>query len=95
MPELIPLERIEKRIYLIRGHKVMLDRDLAELYGVKTKRLNEQVSRNGERFPADFFFQLTKEETYNWRSQIGVGLINSVDDVSRCSSIPFAIESTL
>jgi len=59
---LIPAERIETRILLIRGQKVVLDADLAELYGVKTKRLNEQVKRNRERLPADFMFQLTQEE---------------------------------
>jgi hypothetical protein len=67
--DLIPAERIEKAILLIRGQKVMLDRDLAELYGVPTKRLNEQVSRNRKRFPADFMFQLSKDELENWRSQ--------------------------
>ena len=60
---------IEKKIYLIRGRKVMLDRDLAELYGVETKRLNEQVRRNLRRFPDDFMFLLTKEETLILRSQ--------------------------
>jgi hypothetical protein len=58
---LIPLETIERRIYVIDGHNVMLDFDLAELYGVTTSRLNEQVKRNMERFPADFAFQLTRE----------------------------------
>ena len=53
---------IEDRIYVVRGKQVMLDRDLAELYGVETKRLNEQVRRNFERFPDDFMFQMTKEE---------------------------------
>ncbi|MEW6102984.1 MAG: ORF6N domain-containing protein [bacterium] len=62
MDNLIPRERIEARIFLIREKKVMLDRDLAELYEVSTKRLNEQVRRNRERFPSDFMFQLTKEE---------------------------------
>ncbi|OGE76366.1 MAG: hypothetical protein A3K05_04065 [Candidatus Doudnabacteria bacterium RIFCSPHIGHO2_01_48_18] len=66
---LIPLETIERRIFLIRGHKVMIDRDLAELYGVPTKRLNEQVRRNIKRFPADFMLQLTAEETRLLRSQ--------------------------
>lgn len=66
---LIPVEHIEKAILLIRGQKVMLDRDLAELYGVSTKRLNEQVKRNLARFPADFMFQLDQEEFENWRSQ--------------------------
>jgi hypothetical protein len=65
---LIPIERIEAKILLIRGQKVMLDRDLAELYGVPTKRLNEQVRRNLKRFPEDFMFQLTKEEAGSLRS---------------------------
>ena len=58
----IPMERIERRILLVRGQKVMLDADLAELYGVKTKALNQAVKRNPERFPADFMFSLTCEE---------------------------------
>ena len=58
----MPLARSESRIMLIRGQKVMIDADLAELYGVPTKRLNEQVKRNQERFPADFMFQLTAAE---------------------------------
>jgi len=66
---LIPAERIEKAILLIRGQKVLLDRDLAELYEVSTKRLNEQVRRNLRRFPEDFMFQLSKDELENWRSQ--------------------------
>jgi hypothetical protein len=67
---LIPAERIEKAILLIRGHKVMLDRDLAELYGVPTKVLNQSVRRNLKRFPDDFMFQLSQEELENWRSQM-------------------------
>jgi hypothetical protein len=67
---LIPAERIEKAILLVRGHKVMLDRDLAELYGVPTKVLNQAVRRNSKRFPVDFMFQLTKPEFEDWRSQI-------------------------
>lgn len=63
-------KRIEDRIRLIRGLRVMLDRDLAELYGVATSRLNEQVKRNAERFPDDFMFQLTREEAASLRSQI-------------------------
>jgi hypothetical protein len=62
-------EIIINKIYLIRGHKVMLDSDLAELYGTETKRLNEQVNRNAERFPKDFMFRLTKEELENLKSQ--------------------------
>jgi hypothetical protein len=60
---LVPVERIEHAILLIRGQKVMLDSDLAALYGVPTKRLNEQVRRNQERFPDDFMFRLTQEES--------------------------------
>ena len=62
MYELIPIERVERKIYLIRGQKVMLDRDLAEIYGVKTFVLNQAVKRNRERFPADFMFSLTRQE---------------------------------
>jgi hypothetical protein len=62
MKDLIPKERIESAILLIRGQKVILDMDLARLYGVTTKRLNEQVKRNRKRFPADFMFRLTVEE---------------------------------
>jgi hypothetical protein len=69
LKEPIPIELIERKIYLIRGHNVMLDSDLAELYAVPTKRLNEQVRRNVRRFPADFMFQLTAEETGFLRSQ--------------------------
>lgn len=59
---LIPTEKIDRAILIIRGHKVMLDSDLAEIYGVKTSRLNEQVKRNKDRFPDDFMFQLTSRE---------------------------------
>lgn len=61
-PSIIPAGRIEQAIYLIRGQKVMLDRDLAVLYGVETRVLNQAVKRNAERFPADFMFALTREE---------------------------------
>lgn len=60
---------IASKIYLIRDKKVMLDRDLADLYGVETKRLKESVRRNIDRFPRDFMFELTKEEFSNWRTQ--------------------------
>jgi len=70
--ELVPVERIEQRILLIRGHKVMLDSHLAELYQVRTFRLNEAVKRNRKRFPEDFMLQLTKEEAENLRSQIAI-----------------------
>lgn len=62
MKALTPIEMIEKKILLIRGHKIMIDSDLANLYGVTTKRLNEQVKRNKERFPEEFMFQLTERE---------------------------------
>ncbi|MDD5382983.1 MAG: ORF6N domain-containing protein [Candidatus Margulisbacteria bacterium] len=62
MNSLIPFERIEDRIFFLRGQKVMIDRDLAELYGVATKRLNEAVKRNIRRFPEDFMFQLSRKE---------------------------------
>lgn len=62
MVELVPQEVIERRIFLIRGQKVMLDSDLAELFCVETKHLNRQVKRNIKRFPEEFMFQLTKKE---------------------------------
>ena len=65
-----PVERIEQAIILIRGQKVMLDRDLAELYGIETKVLKQAVRRNIKRFPGDFMFELTKEEFTILRSQI-------------------------
>ena len=63
-------EIIAGKIYLVRGKKVMIDRDLAELYGVETRVLNQSVRRNIKRFPSDFMFQMTKEEMENWKSQI-------------------------
>lgn len=71
----IPVAVIERRIYLIRGQKVMLDSDLAGLYEVPTKRLNEAVKRNAKRFPTDFMFQLTAEEAESLRSQIATSNI--------------------
>ena len=68
---IIPNETIASRIYLIRGEKVMLDRDLAKLFGVETKQLKRQVRRNIERFPLSFMFELTTQEDENIRSQIG------------------------
>ena len=67
-----PLENIENLIQVIRGKQIILDRDLARLYGVETFRLNEQVKRNIERFPEDFMFQLSKEEFENWKSQFAI-----------------------
>lgn len=63
-------EQVMSKIHTVRGYKVMLDRDLAELYQVETKRVNEQVKRNSERFPEDFMFELTQEEWENLKSQI-------------------------
>ena len=67
----IPDEIITSKIFLVRGQNVMIDRDLAELYGVETKQLKRQVRRNRERFPSSFMFELTKEENQELRSQIG------------------------
>lgn len=69
MPNIIPLNYLERRIYIVRGHKVMLDQDLAFLYGVPTGRLNEQVKRNLKRFSKDFMFILTAKEAQFLRSQ--------------------------
>ncbi|MBI1731147.1 MAG: ORF6N domain-containing protein [Gammaproteobacteria bacterium] len=74
MGALVPLEHITRTILILRRHRVILDADLAALYGVTTKRLNEQVKRNSERFPGDFLFRLTHAELEAWnRSQIATG----------------------
>ena len=72
-------ETIVEKIYIIRGRKVMLDRDLAEMYGVEVRVLNQAVKRNSIRFPEDFMFQLTKEEDDSLRSQF---VILKVSDVA-------------
>lgn len=72
MEALVPIEAIEGKIFLIRGQKILLDRDLAQLYGVETRVLNQAVRRNIDRFPADFMFSLTREEIRNL-SQIVIG----------------------
>ena len=74
--QLVPSEFIERKIFLIRGCKVMLDRDLASLYQVPTKRLNEAVRRNLARFPSDFMFQLSDEEFGNLRSQFATSSLS-------------------
>jgi len=79
------VQLIERRIYLIRGQKVMIDADLAELYGVPTSRLNEQVSRNKKRFPEDFMFRLTKEEAENLRSQFAISRFNLRSQIATSS----------
>jgi len=81
--ELIP---IQKMIYEIRGKKVMLDRDLAELYGVEVKVMNQVVKRNMERFPLDFMFRLTEEEWSNLRSQI----VTANENISKVRFSPYA-----
>jgi ORF6N domain len=74
---LIPIERIEKSIYLIRGEKVMVDRDLAGLYGVSTKAFNQAVKRHRDRFPPDFMFQLTKDEAREWWLAVNANRLRS------------------
>jgi hypothetical protein len=71
LQDLVAEQKILNRIYVIRGEKVMLDQDLAEMYGVETKQLKRQVKRNTDRFPKDFMFELTAKEFENLRSQIG------------------------
>jgi len=71
MESLVPVEVIEKKILLIRGHKVMLDSDLAELYGVETKALKRSVKRNIDRFPEDFLIQINSEEFESLRYHFG------------------------
>ncbi|MDO8811394.1 MAG: ORF6N domain-containing protein [Gallionella sp.] len=71
------VEQIESQIFLIRGQKIMLDADLAELYGVPTKVLNQAIKRNSERFPVDFMFQLTAEEFADLKCQIGTSNLRS------------------
>lgn len=87
----VPLERVARTIVIVRGHPVILDRELAAIYGVTTKRLNEQVKRNAERFPPDFMFQLTAEEVRSSRSQFatlkpahrGIGFTADLDEPKR------------
>jgi len=85
--QLIPVERVERLILLLRGEKVMLDSHLAELYGVETGALNRAVRRNAARFPDDFMFQLTPAEMDNLKCQIG---ISSSSHGGRRRSLPYA-----
>jgi hypothetical protein len=71
MNSLVPSEVIESRIHVIRGHKLIIDKDFADVYQVETSNLNKAVERNLDRFPSDFMFQLTKEEAASLRFQIG------------------------
>jgi len=75
---LIPIEKIEQVILFIRGEKVILDRDLAELYEVETRVLNQAVGRNRERFPADFAFELTREEIMGISQSVTSSNLNSL-----------------
>src|SRR3989304_3782451 len=84
MKDLIPQQTIEQRIFLIRNQKVMIDRDIAELYGVETKNLNRQVKRNIQRFPEEFMFQLTVEE----RNQL-VTICHRFKTMKHSSSLPY------
>ena len=84
MKDMIPQETIEQRIFLIRNQKVMIDRDIAELYGVETKNLNRQVKRNIQRFPEEFMFQLTVEE----RNQL-VTICHRFKTMKHSSSLPY------
>ena len=81
------ITQIEARIFMIRGQKVMLDEDLAALYGIETKRLNEQVRRNNERFPEDFMFQLTADELAALKSQIVTSSLRSQFATSNLKSV--------
>ena len=84
-PAIAKVGTIEQRILLIRGQKVMIDADLAEFYGVKTKRLNEQVKRNADRFPSDFMFQLTAEE----KAEV-VAKCDHLSKLKYSSTLPYA-----
>jgi len=87
---LVPPERIERSILLIRGHKVMLDRDLASLYGVSTKVLNQAVKRHKDRFPEDFMFQLNMEEARVWWTEVrGNGLRSQIVTLKRGQHIKY------
>src|ERR1051325_10140203 len=79
----VSVQLIERRIYLIRGQKVMLDFDLAELYGVPTRQLNQQVTRNKKRFPEDFMFRLTTKEAEALRSHFAIPNLRSQFVISR------------
>ena len=87
MTQLVPVERVERLIHLVRGEKVLLDADLAVLYGVPTGALNRAVKRNASRFPSDFMFQLTTAEAQILKCQIG---ISSSGHGGRRRSVPYA-----
>src|SRR5512132_3134343 len=82
------MSSISRFIYVIRGHKVMLDADLAELYGVTTKRLNEQVKRNIDRFPTDFMFRMNQEESDRLRSQFATSKLQLAHQPFKPAGVP-------
>lgn len=86
----IPIERIADRIFFIRGKKVMFDKDLAELYGVETKVLNQAVKRNGKRFPDDFMFKLNDQEIKVWQRIILRSQIVTLDPGQHIKHAPYA-----
>lgn len=86
----VPEEILLSKINLIRGENVMIDRDIAALYGVETKYLKRQVRRNSNRFPQDFMFQLNKKEFIEWRSQI---VTSNSNDKMRLRHAPFVFYS--
>jgi hypothetical protein len=91
----VSVQLIERRIYLIRGQKVMVDSDVAELYGVTTKRLNQQVTRNKNRFPVDFMFQLTREEADSLRLQFATSNVETPELLGKSENLrsQFAISN--
>ncbi|MDD5593161.1 MAG: ORF6N domain-containing protein [Candidatus Margulisbacteria bacterium] len=95
MNKLVPIGRIENRIYTIRGQKVMLDRDLAELYGVKTFVLNQAVKRNRERFPEDFMFSLTRQEILNISQIVICSPMGEVDKIKHARNVNVFTEQGL
>ena len=90
--ELITTDDVRSKVYIIRGQQVMLDKDLAELYGYEVKRLNEQVKRNISRFPEDFMFQLNKEEIPEKFSKSQIATLNEKSNRqgSNIKKMPFA-----
>lgn len=84
---IVPIEIVEQKIYLVRGHKVMLDRDLAELYGVETRVLNQAVRRNIERFPEDFMFSLTREEIMRISQTVISSLPSKLDSLKYSKNV--------
>ncbi len=82
IPKIFPDDVVLTKIYLIRDHKVMIDKDLAELYGSETKRLKEAVRRNRKRFPEDLMFEMSKEELENWRTQFATSNSERMGSIS-------------